>query len=588
MTRRVRVFTSASRFLFAVDPGLRRLANALRATLTWSVVVATLLLGTATFGVSPLYAFPGMLVVSAATMSLTMNVTDRQRFVALLLSTVSAALAITLGTLTAGNPIWESLGFLGLGFATLGAFLLGPPAVVVALAGVVAYYAVSLGNATWTSLPGNILSAAAGAMLSAILLGIVLRERPERTARRLLRSVNAAAARAAAAPPGNRMRRTDALLDAITAARTHISVYPQVWPPSLRVNGGEELADFAASVDAAKPLASVPQAWPTGVRPTSRTNVDHHDPGGRGLVPMGIQLVVASVLALIAAQLIYPQYWFWGVLAALVMLFGTTSASDAVGKGLRRVIGTAVALPFALLLAQLIDGNLVGIVVFILIAMFLQQYLADVAYGSSVFFLTLLLALLLTGTGADSTTSLEARLLLTAVGAAIGILVALLVLPTRTGRLLRDRADGALAAAEVTIIAVRDHADPPVVAESARAADRRLELLRNEAIAAQKGWPFSARHERVQQQINAGQDAMRRLTQLVDTYREDQTRSADAHAEIARILALLTTARDELKGLPRRPPPDLLDHQPPPTDKLARDLENARLAVRSLLVQLEH
>jgi len=64
---------------WATDPGLQRLATALRATVTWAIVVVVLLLATAIVGVSATFSLPGMLVVSAAKLSLTMNLTNRQR-----------------------------------------------------------------------------------------------------------------------------------------------------------------------------------------------------------------------------------------------------------------------------------------------------------------------------------------------------------------------------------------------------------------------------------------------------------------------------------------------------------------------------
>ncbi len=112
------------------------------------------------------------------------------------------------------------------------------------------------------------------------------------------------------------------------------------------------------------------------------------------------------------------------------------------------MLGTIVGVGFGVVVASVVGGNTVASIALIFLCMFAGFYLMKVAYGLMIFWISTMLALLYGLLGEFSVGLLLTPIEETAIGSAIGILVASLVLPTSTratvdGRLL-DGARGVL------------------------------------------------------------------------------------------------------------------------------------------------
>lgn len=145
-----------------------------------------------------------------------------------------------------------------------------------------------------------------------------------------------------------------------------------------------------------------------------------------------VQVAVAGGLAIIAGRLLSPDRYYWAVIAAFIMSAGTATRIDAVLKGANRVLGTLAGLAAALLVANLTAGHVLAVLIVIVLSLFLGQYLMRLSYAYFIFFLTIMLGELYSILHEFSAALLVIRLEETAVGAAIGIGVALLVLPLST------------------------------------------------------------------------------------------------------------------------------------------------------------
>lgn len=217
----------------------------------------------------------------------------------------------------------------------------------------------------------------------------------------------------------------------------------------------------------AAPSTESDEASVSGLRPTTR---------------QAIQVVVAASLAIVAGELVSPDRWYWAVIAAFVTFLGTTSWGETLTKGWQRLLGTVLGVPAGVLVATAVSGQPVIALALIFVCLFCAVYLMKVAYSQMMFWITTMLALLYGLLGQFSVDLLLLRIEETAVGAAIGVAVALLVLPTRTGTAIRNDAREfltALSASIATSIAALAGGEPDASpTEQARALDRKLQQFR--------------------------------------------------------------------------------------------------------------
>jgi hypothetical protein len=142
---------------------------------------------------------------------------------------------------------------------------------------------------------------------------------------------------------------------------------------------------------------------------------------------LGFQAVLATGLAMLAALLLKmdnPNLVYW---TAFVVIAGST------GESLRRitfrVIGVIAGTVIGVLLAILLPDNLILVVVFVTICIFMMTYSIPISYIRMVFWLNIAMLLVITTLGGAALHLLVVRPVSTLLGAAIAALVVLFVLP---------------------------------------------------------------------------------------------------------------------------------------------------------------
>lgn len=560
----------------AADPGLRRLGAAVRATASFLVVVIALLVACAASGIAWSLAIPGMLIAAVGSSTIGMGARERRRLVPLLALAGSGSVGLLLGMLALPDPIVSAGVFFGLAVAVIASTLLGTGGTVVAIGGVAGFAAAAIVRPEWTALPWAFGGVVIGAGLPVLMLSVLLRYRPRIHTRRMIGSLRTLVAQmplAVAGGASSARRHLDALEAGISATRARIAADPEGWPDALRRGDGAALAELGARFELAvaaalrgepgdldalvlDPLLQAPErARAPRTSPLDRSfaapRLDWRR-AARSLLSIATQLLVSVALALAVAQLVDPRHWYWAVLAALVMVFGTTSAAASLSKGYRRVLGAIAGLAVGLGLSVVLQHNLVLVALVAAVAMFAQHYAAELAYGVSVFALSVLVTVLFGLTTAGPLTTIPAHLLLTAAGALIGTGVGFAVLPARIGATMRQHADAVMTEVQTTLsgMASGDRADEVTLA--GRRALERFEVLRSEAKSSRRGWPLS-RHDRIlAEQIGAGAIVARELRAAVHDYRARVIDRPGYSSAVADIAAKVAAVRAELIGGPSR------------------------------------
>lgn len=205
----------------------------------------------------------------------------------------------------------------------------------------------------------------------------------------------------------------------------------------------------------------------TGLSPTTR---------------QAIQVAVAASLAIIAGELLSPARWYWAVIAAFVIFAGTNSWGETLRKGWQRLFGTILGVPCGLLVATLLSGDKTASLAAIFVCLFCAFYFVTVTYSMMTFWITTMLALLYGLLGQFSFGVLMLRIEETALGAVIGVTVAILVLPTNTRTAIRNDTRAFLTSLSAlieicTATMVGEHAGVSP-SEQARELDRNLQQFR--------------------------------------------------------------------------------------------------------------
>lgn len=152
-----------------------------------------------------------------------------------------------------------------------------------------------------------------------------------------------------------------------------------------------------------------------------------------------VQVGVAAALAIAAGTALSSARWFWAVTSAFVVYVGTSSRGEILTKGGLRVLGTLGGVVFGVLIAAFVGHNTIVALVLVVVSLFCGFYLSSVSSAFMIFFITTMLALLYGLLGEFSIGLLLTRLEETAVGAAIGVGVAYVVLPTPTRDVARAK-----------------------------------------------------------------------------------------------------------------------------------------------------
>ncbi|MEU6118607.1 FUSC family protein [Streptomyces sp. NPDC047117] len=144
------------------------------------------------------------------------------------------------------------------------------------------------------------------------------------------------------------------------------------------------------------------------------------------------QVAVGSTLAIIGGEFLSSQRWYWAVLTCWVVFLNTASTGEIMVKGYRRLVGTVLGVVAGVALAGLVGNNTwlaFGLVLLFIFGMF---FTAPLSYALMSFCVTAMLGLLYTLLNTYSLDVLILRIEETALGAACGIIAAVLVLPVHT------------------------------------------------------------------------------------------------------------------------------------------------------------
>ena len=165
------------------------------------------------------------------------------------------------------------------------------------------------------------------------------------------------------------------------------------------------------------------------------------NPLSRASLPtrQAVQVALAGALAIVLGRHLSETRYYWAVIAAFVAFGGTATRSETSHKALARVLGTSVGIAVGLGLGELTSGHTLLSVVVIVASMSCGFYVVNLTYAGMIFFVTIMVAQLYGVLHELSSSLLELRLKETALGALVGIIVGLVVLPTST----RDTLDAA-------------------------------------------------------------------------------------------------------------------------------------------------
>ncbi|NIH83413.1 FUSC family protein [Amycolatopsis granulosa] len=194
-----------------------------------------------------------------------------------------------------------------------------------------------------------------------------------------------------------------------------------------------------------------------------------------------IQAMVGGGLAVLGGELLSHARWYWAVLTVFVVFLNTSTAGATFVKGFRRVTGTLAGIFGGMLLALLVSGNTAATVALLLVCVFCLVYVARVSQLMMAFFITCMLGVLYSLLGTFSVEVLWLRVAETAVGAAAGLVAAVLVVPVRTRTVMVSDIDTALVnlceflAGAEALLSGRENVN---VIELSRELDRSVEKVR--------------------------------------------------------------------------------------------------------------
>jgi uncharacterized membrane protein YccC len=145
-----------------------------------------------------------------------------------------------------------------------------------------------------------------------------------------------------------------------------------------------------------------------------------------------LQITVAAAIAMTLGLGLSRERWFWAVLASFLVFTNTNSRGDTAMKALQRSVGTLFGIGIGLLLATLLSGHLAPALVITSLSIFLAFYFLQTSYATMTFFVSIALCLVYGMIGSLTLDLLLLRVEETALGAAVGTLVAFVVFPART------------------------------------------------------------------------------------------------------------------------------------------------------------
>lgn len=175
-----------------------------------------------------------------------------------------------------------------------------------------------------------------------------------------------------------------------------------------------------------------------GAEETAEPEEDDRTGLRRPTTRAAFQVAVGSTLAIIGGEFLSTQRWYWAVLTCWVVFLNTASTGEILVKGYRRLLGTVLGVVAGVALAGLVGNHTWVAFALVLLFIFAMFFTAPLSYALMSFFVTAMLGLLYTLLNTYSLAVLWLRIEETALGAACGIIAAVLVLPVHTDRRTDD------------------------------------------------------------------------------------------------------------------------------------------------------
>jgi hypothetical protein len=219
-------------------------------------------------------------------------------------------------------------------------------------------------------------------------------------------------------------------------------------PSTDRPAGGPGAVDRSAAPD---------RPGDSDVDEDATTGTDADEREGLSLsTRQALQVGIATSLAIVVGELVSPARWYWAVLTAFVVFAGTSSRGDVLSRGWQRLVGTIGGVLAGMGLAVLVSGHELLALLVMFGCVFFALYLVRISQTLLAFWITAVLALLYGLIGQFSVQTLVLRIEETAVGAAMGMLAAYLVVPKRTREAVGEALDDMVDAADAVLTAAVD------------------------------------------------------------------------------------------------------------------------------------
>jgi uncharacterized membrane protein YccC len=265
---------------------------------------------------------------------------------------------------------------------------------------------------------------------------------------------------------------------------------------------------------------------PAGARPLAR-RAAAAAPRLWGLVPRpapltaaAIQTAIATAIVLPLSYAIDPQRYYWGVIGVVIIGSGVATSHEQGRKLLRRGVGTVLGAVIGIALHHLIGSAQAdpwGTLAVIVVALSIGAYFITVNYAAFVTCLVITLVqlyALTTPGGLD--TLLALRLAENLLGATVGLLVALLVLPVPTGAVIRAGLHGYLQALSSFAANLGTYLADPDTDVRLRGDSRALDhALFQTGLVVGHLVPHSARHQRADALLDHLSEGARQVHTIV-------------------------------------------------------------------------
>jgi len=199
----------------------------------------------------------------------------------------------------------------------------------------------------------------------------------------------------------------------------------------------------------------------------------------RTAIQMGVAVGAATALG----DLLSPVRFYWAVLAAIITFMNANTTGEQVRRAFFRVAGTVVGIGVGSLFVTAVGHHTYWSIAVILAALFFGFYLMRINYTFMVIGITVMVSQLYLQLDEFSNVLLLLRLEETALGAAVTIVVVMLVFPLRTRRVLRlavrdlVQAVGRLAGDASDRLLGADHCTEATLRSDARAVDAAYHAL---------------------------------------------------------------------------------------------------------------